>query len=409
MIAVLLVLNAWYVWSTGTRLEQRFTSLREAGEPVQLADLERMPIPPETNAATYLRRAADDLDSMQKELTAWYPQSAYPAVPVPPGDREKIGKLLAAYPKVWPLLEQAAACPNYDPEIDYTVGSLVNRKLDELNRHRSAFRVMRARSAWLVSQGRGDEAIQTMLVMLRLSRHLQREPLLIGYLVAVACGGTAMQGANEVLQSGPVSPASRSALDAELALHDHVDGYRWALRSERASVLAAMHELPGYDFWLMRGMANDATLHALAFFDQQLSDTARPFAEVIAEEKAATQTQRRSGNMYQVVLALLEPAVKAARDAAERVRAMSRSLRVLNALQARATSGDAAPKLSELGLPEEVIRDPFNGQPLKFQRLPDGWMVYSVGRNLTNDGGKLDDATDVGFGPIRPANVQKKP
>ena len=147
MIAVLLVLNAWYVWSTGTRLEQRFRSLREAGEPVQLADLERMPIPPETNAATYLRRAADDLDSMQKELTAWYPQSAYPAVPVPPGDREKIGKLLAAYPKVWPLLEQAAACPDYDPEIDYTVGSLVNRKLDELNRHRSAFRVMRARSA----------------------------------------------------------------------------------------------------------------------------------------------------------------------------------------------------------------------------------------------------------------------
>ena len=155
-----------------------------------------------------------------------------------------------------------------------------------------------------------------------------------------------MQGANEVLQSGPVSPASRNALDAELALHDNVDGYRWALRSERASVLAAMHELPGYDFWLMRGMANDATLHALAFFDQQLSDTARPFAEVIAEEKAATQTQRRSGNMYQVVLARLEPAVKAARDAAERVRAMSRSLRVLNALQARATSGDATPPSS---------------------------------------------------------------
>ena len=42
-----------------------------------------------------------------------------PAVPVPPGDREKIGKLLAAYPNVWPLLEQAADCPDYDPEIDY--------------------------------------------------------------------------------------------------------------------------------------------------------------------------------------------------------------------------------------------------------------------------------------------------
>ena len=73
-IAILLMLNAYFVWSTGTRLERRLVALRQAGEPVQLADLAREPIPPEKNADVFLRRAADDLDAIQKELMAWYPK-----------------------------------------------------------------------------------------------------------------------------------------------------------------------------------------------------------------------------------------------------------------------------------------------------------------------------------------------
>ena len=77
-IAILLMLNAYFVWSTGTQLERRLVALRQAGDPVQLADLAREPIPPEKNADVFLRRAADDLDAIQKELLACYPKSGYP-------------------------------------------------------------------------------------------------------------------------------------------------------------------------------------------------------------------------------------------------------------------------------------------------------------------------------------------
>ena len=86
-------------------------------------------------------------------------------------------------------------------------------------------------------------------------------------------------------------------------------------------------------------------------------------------------------------------------------RAKIRTLRVLNALQARVPAGSTAiPKLSELGLPAETTTDPFTGEPLHVKRLPQGWLVYSVGPNFRDDGGKLGPGPDcdVGVGPPLP-------
>jgi hypothetical protein len=73
----------------------------------------------------------------------------------------------------------------------------------------------------------------------------------------------------------------------------------------------------------------------------------------------------------------------------------------LNALQTHLPAGsDAAPKLAELGLPIETTTDPFTGERLHIKKTPRGWLVYSVGENLQDDGGKIDDyRTDVGVGP----------
>ena len=73
-------------------------------------------------------------------------------------------------------------------------------------------------------------------------------------------------------------------------------------------------------------------------------------------------------------------------------RSMIRSLRVLNALQTHVPAGsNEVPKLTELGLPAETITDPFTGEPLHVKKTPQGWLVYSVGPNFQDDGGKLDD------------------
>ena len=77
---------------------------------------------------------------------------------------------------------------------------------------------------------------------------------------------------------------------------------------------------------------------------------------------------------------------------------------MLNALQTHVPAGsNVVPKLTELGLPAETITDPFTGEPLHVKKTPQGWLVYSVGPNFRDDGGKLDDPHgDVGVGPPPP-------
>src|SRR5947209_10137882 len=53
---------------------------------------------------------------------------------------------------------------------------------------------------------------------------------------------------------------------------------------------------------------------------------------------------------------------------------------------------------------ERLAVDPFNGEPLRYKRLADGVVVYTVGPDLTDQGGTLtrdlrtpSDGTDIGF------------
>jgi hypothetical protein len=56
-------------------------------------------------------------------------------------------------------------------------------------------------------------------------------------------------------------------------------------------------------------------------------------------------------------------------------------------------------------MPADMKADPFTGGPLIVKKQKDGWLVYSVGMNLQDDGGDLsnvDDlrkSPDIGFGP----------
>ena len=90
-ITILLMLNAYFVWSTGTELERRLATLGQAGDPVQLSDFASEPIPPEKNADVFLRRAAADLDAIEKELLALYPTKGFTTGNLSPDEQNRLG------------------------------------------------------------------------------------------------------------------------------------------------------------------------------------------------------------------------------------------------------------------------------------------------------------------------------
>jgi hypothetical protein len=93
----------------------------------------------------------------------------------------------------------------------------------------------------------------------------------------------------------------------------------------------------------------------------------------------------------------LLPAFDAAHGAYCRGLAAARALRILNALQAR---GDLALSFGQLGLPPDVLIDPFDGKPLRRMESKDGLLIYSVCRDLVDDGGAHDRAQDWGSFPV---------
>jgi hypothetical protein len=219
--------------------------------------------------------------------------------------------------------------------------------------------------------------------------------------VALACRGVAVQSANRALRAGPISEPTRDALEKELAQHDLVAAFRQAMRSERVLGLQLIREmnmsLAPWPF----GPKLDQCLYIEAM-EAAIRGADRPYADSSARAEA-TRLFERGG----AVIALIAPAVEAAANAGARVQSRLRCLRVLNAVQRYEQAGRTPePKLSDLGLPADAIMDPYDGEPLHLKKLPEGWLVYSVGIDLKDGGGeKLEglDGEDSGLGPDRPA------
>jgi len=401
LIAVLLIANAVFVWRSSAALEKRLQAVRDEGRPVRLADLARAPTPPEQNAAVYLRRARQDLTAIGKDLSAFYESEAYKKDRLGPAEVKTLEDVLEAYPQAVSLLEQAVAASDYDPEPDYSLSfnAFVSASIDDLGNLRAAARLLNYRAMVLLAHGKRDEALGRAVDLFRLARHCDKQPMLVGYLVAIAVRGVGVETANRVLRSGPVATAARDALDAELARHDLSESYRQALISERALGLTAFRDQNLGRFWPARGFWNNAVIYYLDMMESQLALASQPYHKVL---QAGPPAISKPVSPWTVLADLVLPAVGAARQATERCRATMRCLGILNAATRLEQQGVEATGLGDLKLPEQQTIDPFTGKPLLMKELPEGWVVYSVGMDLKDDGGQVDDLADFGLGPVPP-------
>jgi hypothetical protein len=421
LMVIVLIANAVFVRTTDARLEQQLAAIRAAGDPLTLADLKPTPIPAEQNAATYLRQADAEVEAIVSTTTGVEVGKHIKGnnhsylYPMPPNVQKIIRTALDAHSKAVPLLLKAVACPDYDPQLDYSVPVapyLIAEMLPGVQNLRADMRVLQGRAWLLVAEGNYDEAMRMAIAMLRLSRHCDRYPALVGYLVALTVRSSAIDAANLVLQVGPVSKQLRDELDAELAIHESMEGYVRALKGARVFDVNAYgtyytasgdNSVPFRHFWLIgRGMWNRR--------ESEYLDKMAAVLALLREPPCYRKHAEIIGNVdYKTLFSGSEDpwdffsGVRLTYPTAIITCANIRALRVLNALQTHVPAGSQeTPKLTELGLPAETTSDPFNGEPLHVKKTSQGWLVYSVGVNCKDDGGKLDDAEDgdVGVGPL---------
>jgi len=416
LAATIAVVNAWFVGTTGRRLDRQLATIRAAGGPLSIADLAGAAIRPENNAETYLRRAAAEASAIREDLwkvVDWQEFECRPTYPIPEKVHQTLVAVFTAHPQVIPLLEQAASCPDYERSLDSSAGVLQfsDRISSDVRQFRDCAAALASWSRLKVAEGKCDEAVRSAMLILRLARDLDRNPLVIDHLLAIALRGMACDAANFALQTGSIAQGVRAALEAELASCERTDSWSRALKNDWAITLDECRRWPGRNVWLV----------GRPLWNRHFSDVlegltaARALLESDCDYRDEAQRRKTVESSLGAVGREYFGPLANCRVASLGMHAVIRSLRVVSALQTRVPEGSTEiPGLSDLGLPAEMTTDPFNGDPLHVKRLPQGWLVYSVGEDLTDDGGRLPPCRlpgyDRGVGPpppTKPAQDEK--
>jgi hypothetical protein len=267
------------------------------------------------------------------------------------------------------------------------------------------------------------QAIASCRAGINVARSLGDEPLLISQLVHIACAMIACSSAERALAQGEPDPADLEKLQQALEQEELDNGLLAALRGERAAlhqvfVLIEDGEVEPAKFFQGIGAGESVLENAvvdrvlpfktrynaraehpdfLALLNERIETAKKPLHEQVADDRAFAAKVRDRAVNGRLTRALL-PAVEKVSEAFRRQYA---SLRCLTALVAaerfRRARGRWPATLEELrpDFLAEIPLDPYDGKPLRYKRLADGVLVYTVGPDGTDDGGVLDRANSI--------------
>jgi hypothetical protein len=396
LFALALGFNAVQSWRASTQLESRLAKLREQGAALTLDELQAERLADDDNAQTWIRRAKPHTEALDKLLRDYQEAEEFQTFRPTDEQIEMLEKAFEEHAEAFELYEKAASCSGF--QSDWRIGEQPSESLrihlDEVSEARSIMRHCSARAGLLMAHGNFDEALQLGLQMLKFSRIAGHQPMVLGYLVSLACRSVSLEVITAILERASLTDEQRVQIDQGLAECESVESFRHALASERIYGLAAFRSeifggtLGSMLIWKFKIDACDY----LELIGQMDDWAARPRysiageLELLADRKVGMLTKMSLSALLQI------------RHAHDRGVARVRCVRLLNALQNQFPDGiPDQPLLSELSGAEDTRLDPFSGEPLVVRVAEEDIVVYSVGINGTDEVGQFDDQADEGI------------
>jgi hypothetical protein len=411
-------------WQAEGSVRRALNQIAAAGAPVKATQLVRPPVPDAENAAIIYRKAfrAMRLSERDKELLARIAWGGFDAAD--PAIAAQAKEILKRNAEALQLIHRASAMPRCDFRLDWSKAWDV--RVPHLAQLRSCSQLLALESMMLARASRADEAFDSCAANFRLASAAD-EPILIGQLVRYAIIGMASRALGAVLcQSQPSAAACRS-LSAETARTDLTRALVKTMEGERAMGLSffdllrsdpagAIETLTGAcaeplrlpnppaptfsgNLWIA-----SEELTYLETMDRVITQAALPYREAVKIRPSVDQILRdipwrRQGIV--TVLAVVAPTrAQKLRDRGVANLGLAQVSLLLKAY--RATHGVYPASLTELrgfaGCP--MPSDPFSGRRFVYRREGAGFVVYSWGPNLKDDGGvpppaKKPDEGDV--------------
>jgi hypothetical protein len=449
IVAILLVppvlLIGWYAsvrTSNASAIRKLENEIRQRGEPLTLAELQASypRIPDDENAAVAL------MALWKSEEPSFWQAFNRDERPLPERARENydpalpfLGAEAQRIPRGTPLPSNALAAAE----------SYLSAKASHLERVRAALRRPRFRFpvkieagpdallphlqllkteaqnfrlVALIASERGDKAaaIAAIKETAQTGQMLASEPLLISQLVRVACLNLALEGIEQLLSRQSLTAAELENLrlfHEEINLHGVA---RTALINERAFSLCIFHPefaaratvngslsddtgnpeqaahsvRTGFGFIQSIGLMDPDRRLMLATFKEAIELAGQETPESLRKTEALFARVQTNATKFppKILSAMMLPSLQKvlARYAGYEARRRA-ALIAIGVEYHRAVHESRVPeKLDDLvpgGLPA-IPADPFDGQNLRFRKLERGYVVYSVGSDLQDDGGR---------------------
>ncbi len=405
------------------------TQATAEGIPLTPADLKRRPIPPSRNAAPLYRQ----LDALLKARPLNPPMNSAPSLdptqrdttprtridePMSPRRNYRAEEIqfarnrLAERRDVIKLIHRATDVPDCDFQRDWSKGITV--LTPEFRTMRTAARLLGSESFLLARDGRFSEAVENQARGFRLAKHAASDPMLMSSLVGISLQSISLRGMEYLLEMAPdrtdvadmvqrAVKRSRSnftlrqALYGEIALQQPL-GYPSIRKSpEEIGALAF-----GTDF--SRQMKRQSLEPEHRKFVIQLVDLGEArhieFIRRIIRTEALPDSQRavslraisaeiestqKSLDPPAPLLSVFLPAYSSLGDRFVQITAQEDVTFVAAAVMAhRARTGRFPEALSKALNP--IPKDPFTGNPLRYRKEANGFVVYSAGPTGRFDG-----------------------
>jgi hypothetical protein len=429
---ILLVCVVIYKQVVRAQVNKQLAALKLMGYPLTSAELNdwNKAVPTRENAALKVLEAASffSTNNLRFDKIKWPPAGER----LTSETKSKLQEFLTVDSKALVILEEAWSLPLSRYPVDWRPGP--GAILPHLARVSHFAELLRAQAALAADTSNSVLAVSSIDSLLKLSGTLITEPCLVSQLVRLKLANYAILSLERTLNECALNPEQLHSL---LTAFDSLDretqeGLTRALVGEvtlgNYVFNAPLKELQGiseslddshlflFGFLQATGLQDKDHLFFLQSMTKAIeaSQKNNPEGYAVSRQASAYVTSKTQGKTLLYISRMILPALDrpfakfAMHEAGVRCSKTALALE----LYRQENGGKSPPELNAL-LPKflaKVCLDPFTGMPLRYRPMSQGYMVYSVGADLVDNGGLGQDGSknmDEIFGTLNPPRASQ--
>jgi len=413
-ILLLALLAPFLIWRLALRFDvhHQLAKVRAAGLPANLKELDKWypAVPEEQNAALLVTKAMDLYVLTNRGIVIGKFKLPPRGEKLSPAKKEYWREQVSLDSKALAKVDEALRLPGSRYPIDLSMG--LATRLPHLSYLKSFGLLYQCQAVLAMEAGDYETASSNIIKILLLAGTLNKEPVLISQLVRLKIVDFAIEALERRIDSAPMNASEITNLvSAFERTADASDQFAIALIGERANLAtlffvtdaeAARMLSPPPDEIARRSFPHHRSiaLSIAGFYDLDLGFFLNSMEKGIEAAKQSAPAMLRIGGYFS----------KAGDKAQSRYYMVSPLLSAYGGAVTRPAEGDAKLQLvrtalgveqfrNEYGrLPEKITdldlnllpfaMDPFDGELLRYKRMETGYLLYSVGRDRHDNGGK---------------------